>query len=255
MSQQPAIATNLKKEPKKLTAMHREHIRMGATMGDYAGWQRPSVYTSVEDELMVARTSAGICDVSPVGKLLLQGTDGQSVLQRALEWAKPLQVGEIQVGPSEGLDGTSSTAMALKLGHDELFISCAASEVRALTSVMTAEASSYSAGGSVHVLDMTSAYAGINIVGPKASDLLSKATDLDLHPGALTNLTCSQGQVAEIHAVVARWDQAGVLAYDLYFGREYGCYMWEVLLEAGEEYGILPVGVEAHQRLVAGETA
>jgi sarcosine oxidase subunit alpha len=107
----------------------------------------------------------------------------------------------------------------------------------------------------VHMLDMTSAYAAVNIAGPRAGDVLSKLTDLDLHPEILTNLACTQGQMAEIYALIVRWDLDALPSYDIYFGREYGQYMWEVLLEAGEEYGVVPVGMEAHQRLVSGGVA
>ena len=79
-------------------------------------------------------------------------------------------------------------------------------------------------------------------------------TDLDLHPDGMPNLGCVQGQFAEVHGVLIRWDR-GEPGYNLYVAREYGVYVWEVLWEAGNEYGLVPVGVEAHRRLIGGVIA
>ena len=59
----------------------------------------------------------------------------------------------------------------------------------------------------------------------------------------------AQSQFAEIHGTLVRLDAAGLPAYTLFFGREYGDYMWESVLEAGERYGLVPFGTEALGRL------
>ena len=254
--QQGNIITGQDRQLMKLTAMHHQHLSLGATMADYAGWQRPSSYSSAEEEMMVVRAAAGVCDISPAGKLLLQGQDGGALLRGVLPWVNPLQINKAQIGSFVGSEGKSPSAVVSRLAADEIFISCRPSQATYLAETLATQVKGdANSARCVHMLDMSSAYAAVNVAGRLASDVVSKLTDLDLHPEVLTNLACTQGQVAEIYAVIVRWDQGALPSYDLYFGREYGQYMWEVLLEAGEEYGVVPFGVEAHQRLVTGGPA
>ena len=51
--------------------------------------------------------------------------------------------------------------------------------------------------------------------------------------------------VAEVRATLLRVDHGAVPGYELYFGRDYGEYMWDSVLEAGEPAGLTPVGTEA----------
>ena len=64
-------------------------------------------------------------------------------------------------------------------------------------------------------------------------------------------MTCAQAKLAEIHGTVLRRDLGGLTSYDLYVGREYGVYMWDALMEAGEEHGLVPFGTEAMESLRA----
>ena len=53
--------------------MHHLHLELGAKMVEAGGWQRPAVYTTVDEEVERLRGAAGITDVSPDGKISLQG--------------------------------------------------------------------------------------------------------------------------------------------------------------------------------------
>jgi len=55
--------------------------------------------------------------------------------------------------------------------------------------------------------------------------------------------------VAEVHGTLLRIDTGGLPSFDLYFGREFGEYLWDALLEAGGEYSVAPFGIEAMARL------
>ena len=96
-----------------------------------------------------------------------------------------------------------------------------------------------------NVVDVTSGLGGVRITGPSAHLLLAGVTELDASPDALPNMSCAQTKIAEVHAVLLRVDVGSVCSYEVYFGREFGEYMWDALLEAGDEHGTTPVGVEA----------
>ena len=58
--------------------------------------------------------------------------------------------------------------------------------------------------------------------------------------------------MAEVYVILLRWDRAGLPGYDIYVSREYGEYIWDAMLEAGHEYGIVPFGVETLKQLSQG---
>ncbi|MCE2464971.1 MAG: aminomethyltransferase family protein [Dehalococcoidia bacterium] len=239
----------------KLTPMHHEHLSMGATMEERSGWLRPSVYTSVEDEMERAKSSVGISDISPAGKLLVQGAGAERLARKFLGGIGELQVGRALAGSRESGDGETFPVAVCPLAPEEMFVTCPPERRNSLVEALNAELAGVVNDNQTIVLDVTSSYAGINIAGPRSPDLLSKLTDLDLHPDGMPNLSSVQGQLAEVHGVLVRWDRGEEPGYNLYVAREYGVYVWEVLCDAGEEYGLAPVGVEAHRRLIGGAAA
>ena len=242
---------NGKWEPLKLTPMHHEHLRLGATMEDRSGWLRPSIYTSVEEEMEGVKGSVGISDISPAGKLLVQGPGGAGLVWKLLGENAELHVGRALAGSRESAAGETFPVAVCCLAPEELFVTCPPERRDDLAGALKAEMPGAGDDNETIVLDVTSSYAGINVAGPHSSDLLGKLTDLDMHPDAMPNLACVQRQFTEVHGVLVRWDRGGP-GYNLYVAREYGLYVWEVLWEAGEEYGLVAVGVEAHRRLIGG---
>ena len=74
-------------------------------------------------------------------------------------------------------------------------------------------------------------------------------TEFNCSPQAFPNDRCAQTQAAEIHATLLRVDVGDLPSYQLFFGRDFGEYMWEALVEAAAVYDGAPVGFEAMDRL------
>ena len=117
-----------------------------------------------------------------------------------------------------------------------------------------AEALSHDFGQCAHALELTSGLAGIGIAGPEATRLLSMISKLNTSVSAFSNLRCAQSKFADIHGVILRNDIGSLLGYQLYFGREFGEYLWETILEAAGVCGGGPVGFEALDA-IAGQDA
>ncbi len=231
------------RNPVALTAMHHLHVALGATMVESDGWQRPARYTSVEDEIGRVRQAVGLCDVSPVGKLNLQGEDIDSLLAATMDGIGHVEIGRVGEGRLKRGERDQDVVVA-RLARDEVLLLTApgqgASVSRSLGQALA---------GCAHVVDITSALAGVKIVGPQAHRLLAHVTEVDTSPATFPNMSCAQGMVAEIRGTLLRRDIGRLLSYELLFGREFGEYMWDVLLESGEEYGAAPFGIEALARL------
>ena len=222
--------------PVALSPLHQRHVELGAEMELVDGWQRPVRYAASDEELAAVRSGVGVCDVSPMGKLALLGDGLDAPLGAMFPDSTPPEVGRASRVDEE-------TIMA-RLARDEAFVTTAAGRALSLLERLTSGAE-----GCAHVVDVTSALAAVRIAGPRAPDLLAALTELDLARDAFGDGSCAQSRFAEIHGTLARLDASGLPAYTLFFGREYGDYMWESIMEAGERYGLVPFGTEALGRL------
>ena len=231
----------------KLTAMHHQHLELGATMADYGGWQRPVRYRSTGVELEAVRNAAGLSDMSPVAKLLVQGSEAAASLSSLLRGA-PTETGRAAECSLAGVNvDDHAPILACLLADYELFVTSTPEAASFLGALL-----SESLTGCAHIVDMTPALAAVNVAGPATRRTVSKLTDLDLSADSFPDLSCVQGMLAEVHATIVRRDRGTLPSYDIYFGRDFGEYLWEAILEAGREYGMAPVGVEALKELAEG---
>ena len=226
-------------------------------MVEEEGWQRPVVYSTVDEEVERLRGAAGLTDISPDGKVNLQGhgvgglvdsafsrqerlSDSASGAESALG---ALRAGEcVFVAASEKPD--APPVLLARLASDEMVAFTGPSERGTVHASLSGHA-----GPTAQAVDLTSALAGAAITGPSAALVLSSVSGLDTSPDNLPGMGCAQGEAAGVHGIFVRADRGGIPGYRLYFGREYGEYVWEALLDAGREYGAAPVGTEALARL------
>ena len=213
--------------------MHYRHLELGAAMVEHEGWTLPARYSDPEDEIVRVRQAAGITDISPIGKIRLQGETVDQALREAVPGYQVTSVGSVFVNSDD-----SGGPIVVRLAHDDcLIVTKSAHTDRVLESLKL--------DGCAHPVNVTSVLAAVRIIGPNAPAVLTGVTDLDLAPPYFPNLSCAQSMVAEIHGTIIRRDIGGLLVYDLLFGRDYGDHMWESLIDAGERHGLTPFGLEA----------
>lgn len=224
--------TTLTGRPVALSAMHYQHLELGAEMVESNGWLRPARYTTAEDELTRIEDGAGLIDVSPVGKIRLQGEGIELSLTKAINDYDGILIGTAVVASID----INNVVIARLAVDDYLIITVPGqtSQVR----------QSLALTGCGHAVDVTAVLAGVRIVGPNAAQVMSGVTELDVDPAYFPNFTSAQAMVSEIHGTVIRRDIGSYLSYEVFCGRDYGEHLWESLLEAGEPYGLTPFGLE-----------
>lgn len=218
--------------PVALSAMQPRHLSLGATLVETNKWLLPARYSTVEEETELLRASAGVSDISSNGKLALQGETDSQILQ-ALGQSGPGAIGTVSKIAHE-----SGEVVIARLAADDALLLTAGRSSTLAGLVEEGETCS-------HTVDLTSVLAGLAIVGPQAHSVLAGLTEIDTSDMAFQDLSCAQGMVAEVRATLLRVDRGSVPGYELYFGRDYGEYMWDSVLEAGEPAGLTPVGTEA----------
>ncbi|MBW2682869.1 MAG: aminomethyltransferase family protein, partial [Deltaproteobacteria bacterium] len=96
--------------------------------------------------------------------------------------------------------------------------------------------------GTVFLKEMTSAYAVINVIGPKSRALLEKTTSADLSNNSFSFGTCKSFTVGYAPILSFRVTYVGELGYELYIPTEFAAHVYETLWQAGEEFGIKNAG-------------
>ena len=229
----------------KLTAMHAAHQELGAEFIYRDGWKLPGRYSSVEEEVSRVKGSGGIFDISPIGKLSFQGADVLQGIARALSLPESLVVGKSVkcASPTASEDSRESVTVAA-LTYDEAMVFTSPGSRESVAGALDEELA-----GCAHMVDLTSAWAGIGVVGPRVGEALARIVELDLDPERFLDGACAQAKTAEVHALIVRGDVSGELGYQLYVTRDYGEYVWESLVHGGKGIGVEAVGIEGFEQI------
>jgi len=226
--------------------MARLEILQGAVMSELDGWQQPLHYGDGASELKMLRESVGIHDLSPRGAVRLVGEDAVSLETGLFSGQKELAVGQAREGRIAGENGTVSL-LELRLARDEFIFLTAPGDAETVTEFLL-----FPSASCVHTVDISSGLAGAGIIGPQATFLLPMITELDVSSEAFPSLRCVQSRFADVPGLLVRQDAVTGPAYQLYFAREYGEYIWEVITQAARHIGGGPVGTEAIKCLQDG---
>ncbi len=224
-----------RRSPVALTSTHQDLVAAGAVMGKIGGWLVPLRLADHGDEIEAVRERVGVVEQSHLSKLRLHGTDSPAVLGR--------------LGTYPPVGRASKAAIATPGGDVEVEVAHLADGEAWVTAPagcrddlrQTVEALAQDAA----VFDVTSSFASFRLVGPLAGHVISSLADLDIRPSALPDGACAQTMLAEVYALIVRSDLGALPSYRLFFGREYGLYMWESVAEAGRGRGMAIVGTEA----------
>jgi sarcosine oxidase subunit alpha len=243
------LAAERRHHPVRRTPMHHWHQAAGARWIDAGQWKRPESYGDPAAEVRAVRTAAGLIDVSTLGKIEVIGPDAAELLERVYvnEWAD-LRVGRARYGvmcTEEGIifdDGISA-----RLGPEHFYLTATTGNAEAVFRWLELWRVTWRLNATV--LNRTSAFAAMNLAGPRARDVLSRLTSLDLSPTAFPYLAGREGEVSGVPCRLLRIGFVGELGYEIHCPSGHGQHVWEAILTAGADCGLKPFGVEAQRVL------
>ncbi|MFC5138388.1 2Fe-2S iron-sulfur cluster-binding protein [Actinomycetospora rhizophila] len=240
-------------EPVRHSPMQRWHERHGATPLVAGQWIRPEHYGDPAGEVNAVRTKVGIIDVTPIGKLDLRGPDVAELLNLLYvnKWSK-LGVGKVRYGVMCAEDGVvMDDGVTGRLGEDHYLMSTTSSGAATVWEWVEDWLQTAHPDWRVHVTPVTTAYASINVAGPRSRELMARlVSGVDLAPDAFGYMQVRTGSVAGVDdCVLWRIGFTGELSYEIHVPASYGLHVWEALMAAGEDLGVVPFGVEAQRIL------
>jgi sarcosine oxidase subunit alpha len=244
-------------EPVRLTAMHDRHIELGAKMMVAGLWMRPAYYgckenakSAIEAEVDAVRNSAGIIDVSTLGGLDIRGPDAARFVDRMYTWAYEKQpVGRARYALMTDMTGVIiDDGVACRLHERHFYVTATTSAVDQVYRLMTWFNAQWKMD--VDIANVTAAYAGVNLAGPKARQIVqSLESDIDFSAEAFPYMAVRVGTLGQIPVRILRVGFVGELGYEIHCPSGLGEALWDKLMEAGKEYGMRPFGVEAQRVL------
>lgn len=240
-------------EPTRYSPMQAWHERNNAKPLVAGQWIRPDHYGDPAEEVRAVRERVGIIDVTPIGKLDLRGPDVPKLLNMLYvnKWSK-LGIGKVRYGVMCAEDGVVfDDGVTGRLGEDHYLMSTTSSGAAGVWEWVENWLQTEHPEWRVHVTPVTTAYASINVAGPRSRELVGRLTEnVDLSPEAFGYMQVRTGRIAGVDdCVLWRIGFTGELSYELHVPAAYGLHVWEALLEHGKDLGVRPFGVEAQRIL------
>lgn len=231
------------------TALNATHRRLGAKMVDFGGWDMPVEYSGLISEHMAVRTGVGVFDVSHMGDIQLRGPNSLAAVQRiSMNDASKLKEGQAHYSALLYPTGTFVDDVVVHKfsENDYLLVINAGTREKDVNWVRQNVGHMHG----VHVADYSDLYTQLAIQGPKAIEVLRKLTDRDLD--SIRNYWFTWGTVCGLHnTLIARTGYTGEDGFEIYVPSDVPTSerVWNEVLEAGREFGILPCGLGARNTL------
>jgi aminomethyltransferase len=212
-------------------------------MVDFAGWEMPVYYQGILEEHRAVRERAGLFDVSHMGEVEVRGAGALAACQR-------LVTNDV----SKLVDGGAQYAvMCLPSGgivDDVIYYRLAADRVLFCVNASNAEKDfrwMHQETRGAEVADRSADYAQLALQGPKAEEILQPLVGIPLR--GLRGFHAVEIEVGDVSALVSRTGYTGEDGFEIYVAPEHAERLWDRLLEQGERFGLVPVGLGARDTL------
>jgi len=245
MTAHDATGTSLKRTP-----LYEQHRQLGARLVEFGGWEMPVQYSSILDEHRAVRTQAGLFDVSHMGEFSLRGPGALAALQQLV----PNDLARLSINQAlytqlcRPNGGVIDDLLIYRLGETDYMLVPNAGNIEKDFAWISEQCQ----GFEIHLVDQSLSTGLLALQGPLAQTILQALTVVDL--STLVYYHCAPGRVGNVDCLLSRTGYTGEDGFELYCSAEDVADLWEDLLVAGKEQGLLPVGLGARDtlRLEAG---
>lgn len=229
----------------KNTAFHAIHNQLGAKMAPFAGYNMPISYSGINLEHEAVRNAVGVFDVSHMGEFILKGENALKLIQHVTSNdASVLFDGKVQYSclPNEN-GGIVDDLLVYRIDEKTYMLVVNASNIEKDWNHI----SKYNSYG-VEMKNISNQTCLLAVQGPMATKALQKLTDIDLN--AMEYYTFKKGVFAGIsNILVSATGYTGAGGFEIYADNEHALTLWNKIFEAGQEFGIVPVGLGARDTL------
>ncbi|MTB09250.1 MAG: FAD-dependent oxidoreductase [Actinobacteria bacterium] len=248
-----------KPRPLRTTGFYHRQQELGGYFLEASGYERPHWYECNKDlvakypsparddwsaqywspiigaEAQYVRENVGLFDITALKRIEVSG-------KGALEFLMEQTTGKLDKAPGSVTyclmltksAGILSDVTVTRLGENEFMIGAnGAVDVARLQKV---------APDTVFVKDVTAGTVGLGLFGPNARKVIEKLTKVDVSNEAFGYFKAKSLYLDQVPATLWRLSYVGELGYEIYTDADMALKLWDTLLEAGKEFGIIPAG-------------
>ena len=248
--------------PERRTPLHDWHLRHAAEFVEAGHWLRPAYYPGASDgdvwdsvlrEARAVRRDVGICDVSTLGKIDVQGADAADFLDRVYaNTLSTLPPGRARYGLMLREDGIAfDDGTVARLTPDRFLLSTTTANAAAVLAHLEFHLQTAWPELDVALASVTDQWAAMSVAGPRSRETLAPLIEgLDLSNDAFPFMAVAdavlndgRGEICPVR--LFRISFSGELAYEVATPAGHAEAVWKAILRAGAEFGIIPYGTEA----------
>jgi methylglutamate dehydrogenase subunit C len=244
--------------PTRLTAGHSWAVERGATFVETGDWLRAQYFAhrdetdwleTVTREVRAVRARVGVCDVSTLGKIDVQGPDAALLLDRVyVNTFSNLAVGQARYGLMLREDGLAfDDGVSARFGPERFVMSTTTVNAGRVFEHLEFCRQVLWPGLDVQIANVAEQWSQYSIAGPRSRELLARlfAGTFDVSDAALPFMAAREFAFAGVSVRLFRVSFSGELAYELAAPARYGHALIRAIADAGRDLDLTPYGVEA----------
>ncbi|SEK95828.1 sarcosine oxidase subunit alpha [Roseovarius azorensis] len=242
--------------PERLTTSHAETLRRGAPTIEAGLWHRPGYFPrkgedhwrqSCDREVAMVREAAGICDVSTLGKIDIQGPDAARFLDFVYtNTFSTLKPGRVRYGLMLREDGhVMDDGTCARLGEQHYLMTTTTAAAGQVMRHLEFVHQCLRPDWDLRMVSVTEQWAQFAVAGPKSRDLLNGVLDAPVGDEAFPYMSCGAVSIGGVAGRLFRISFSGEHAYEIAVPARYGAALFAELVEEAEAVGGGAYGMEA----------
>jgi aminomethyltransferase len=228
----------------KRTPLYDVHCQLGARMIQFGGWEMPVSYRGIIEEHQRVRTHAGLFDVSHMGEIEIVGPGAEAAVQYlTLNNVRPLHVYQLQYSAlCNDAGGLLDDLTVCRLAPERFLLIVNAANIDRDFDWITQHL-----GPGANAENRSDTQALLALQGPDAEAILQRLCAAPL--GALLYYHALMTRLAGHEALVSRTGYTGEDGFEVLVHAAHAVALWQAIMDAGQAYGLLPVGLGARDTL------
>ena len=220
------------------------HEKLGGKMVPFAGYNMPVRYSSDKEEHITVREGVGVFDVSHMGEFMLRGAHALELIQ----WVTSNDASKIVDDQAQysclpnDKGGIVDDLLVYRFSEEEYMLVVNASNIEKDWNWIKSQDK-----WGVDMENISDDTVLLAVQGPKAVASLQKLTEIDL--SEVKFYTFRKGVLAGQEMIISATGYTGSGGFELYVPKEVAEEVWHKIFEAGEEFGIKPIGLGARDTL------
>lgn len=209
----------------KRTCLYDKHVKLGALISPFGGFDMPIQYSTIIDEHQAVRNDCGVFDVSHMGEVTVKGKDAERYVQHIFtNDVSKIEPGQILYGMMcYDNGGTVDDLLVYKMAVNDFFLVINAANIDKDWQWMQDNAK----GFDIELVNRSEDYGQVAVQGPNAETVVEEVLGLECKD--LTFYTVKT--IGDI--IISRTGYTGEDGFEIYASHNYICECWDKLIESG----------------------